>query len=342
MDFVSIQPTLEDYWRSIILFGKNSATYKFSLAKTLLEIAPVGKSFVSWEELAEPFSRNITEHLKVAEKQGTSNSSEFLDACRKFNVGKVSKDELINATVKLGFTNVISAFHVVGSSPLNAKFFEGDRKTDSGITLTDNLYKMLGSCQCESLPQEVEARWRLVETAWGLDLSRNLVSVEYAPDTTGLVVPQSLQLRRVTVTSCRDALNGYQKGKCFYCFQDISVEPASPNLADVDHFLPFVLAKERVLSGLDGVWNLVLACQKCNRGSNGKFDQTPHIRYLNRLHKRNEFLINSHHPLRETLMAQTGMNPIKRHNRLQTIYSKARQSLIHEWKADYEEYPPAF
>lgn len=338
VDFVSIQPTLEDYWRSIILFGRNSATYKFSLAKTLLEIAPLGKSFVSWEELAEPFSRHITEHLKLAEKQGTSNSSEFLDACRRFNIGEISKDELINATVQLGFTNVISAFHVVGSSALDTKFFEGDRKTDSGITLTDNLYKMLGSCQCESLPQEVEARWRLVETAWELDLSRNLVSVEYAPDTNGLV----LQLRRVTVTSCRDALNGYQKGKCFYCFRDISIELGSPILADVDHFLPFVLAKERVLPGLDGVWNLVLACQQCNRGLNGKFDRIPHTRYLTRLYKRNEFLINSHHPLRETLMAQTGMKPMKRHNHLQTTYSKARQSLIHEWKSDYEEYPPAF
>ncbi|MHA7941729.1 hypothetical protein ACJOV8_001445 [Formosa sp. 3Alg 14/1] len=30
-------------------------------------------------------------------------------------------------------------------------------------------------------------------------------------------------MRHKDITSVRDALNGYQKGKCFYSFQDISV-----------------------------------------------------------------------------------------------------------------------
>lgn len=51
---------------------------------------------------------------------------------------------------------------------------------------------------------------------------------------------------------------------------------------------------------LNGVWNLVLACPNCNRGANGKFAKVPSIKYLERLHKRNEFLISSHHPLRES------------------------------------------
>ena len=33
-------PSLDSYWRSIILFGRNVASYKFALAKSLLEIAP--------------------------------------------------------------------------------------------------------------------------------------------------------------------------------------------------------------------------------------------------------------------------------------------------------------
>ena len=31
------QLTLENYWRGLILFGKNSTSYKFALAKALLE-----------------------------------------------------------------------------------------------------------------------------------------------------------------------------------------------------------------------------------------------------------------------------------------------------------------
>ena len=30
-------PQLESQWRAIILFGKNSATYKFAFAKSLLD-----------------------------------------------------------------------------------------------------------------------------------------------------------------------------------------------------------------------------------------------------------------------------------------------------------------
>jgi len=31
---------LEDYWRAIILRGRNVASYKFALAKTLLDLKP--------------------------------------------------------------------------------------------------------------------------------------------------------------------------------------------------------------------------------------------------------------------------------------------------------------
>ena len=36
--------TNETIWRSIILFGKNTASYKFSLAKGILDLAKQGKS----------------------------------------------------------------------------------------------------------------------------------------------------------------------------------------------------------------------------------------------------------------------------------------------------------
>jgi len=104
--------------------------------------------------------------------------------------------------------------------------------------------------------------------------------------------------RRKSVTGSRGALNGYQKGKCFYCFRDICIDSnhASP---DVDHFFPHVLKHYDFGPLIDGVWNLVLACRECNRGAGGKSARVPSLRLLERLWRRNEYLISSHHPLRD-------------------------------------------
>jgi len=39
-EFLSREPTLDDYWRGIILYGRNVASYKFALAKALLDLSP--------------------------------------------------------------------------------------------------------------------------------------------------------------------------------------------------------------------------------------------------------------------------------------------------------------
>jgi hypothetical protein len=71
-NFLDQQRTLENYWRAVILFGQNVASYKFALGKSLIELSAAGQSAVSLEELADPFSRHIVEHLGRAPKQGTS------------------------------------------------------------------------------------------------------------------------------------------------------------------------------------------------------------------------------------------------------------------------------
>lgn len=110
--FEQVKPTNESYWRSIILFGQNVASYKFALAKSLLEISENEQTFVKLEDLAVPFSQHIIEHLKISDKQSTSSTSKFLDACRKSNLQSISDNELITETVSRGFVNVIDAFHV--------------------------------------------------------------------------------------------------------------------------------------------------------------------------------------------------------------------------------------
>jgi len=142
-------------------------------------------------------------------------------------------------------------------------------------------------------------------------------------------------MKRTDVTSVRDSLNGYQKGKCFYSFKDISVVPGSKNLCDVDHFLPHINKEKHSQNGanINGVWNLVLADSSVNRSKNAKI---PKKRFLQRLHNRNEFYIESKHPLAETIINQTGKTERQRIAFLNKQYQIALDSSIITWQPDIE------
>jgi hypothetical protein len=62
---------------------------------------------------------------------------------------------------------------------------------------------------------------------------------------------------------------------------------------------------------------------------------------LERLHARNEFLITSHHPLRETLMFQTGATVQERVSFLQSNYAAAVSGRVARW-APEQRAAPAF
>jgi hypothetical protein len=112
MEFYQKDLSQETLWRSVILFGRNVASYKFALAKSLLELAERGATRVSLEELAPLYSDAICEHIKISPVQGTFKSSKFLNACNDYNSERITEEQIVGETVKLGFSNVIDAFHV--------------------------------------------------------------------------------------------------------------------------------------------------------------------------------------------------------------------------------------
>ncbi|MBM9536744.1 HNH endonuclease domain-containing protein [Desulfobulbus alkaliphilus] len=329
-NFYEITPTLDNYWRAIILFGKNSASYKFALAKSLYDLNS-SQELIKLDDLAIHFSKHLTEHLSHSEKQGTFGNSRFLNSCLAFNKNEISKNELIEQTVKLGFQNVIDAFHNVHGNEIPHRFFLDERKPNGGIRLTDNFFKLKESGIFKDLISETEARWRLVETAWNLKIPTKVLSIDYNKKNKIFEVNHSSS-RRITVTSARDALNGYQKGKCFYCFKEIMINNFGFDSVDVDHFFPHKLKLCTEYKPIDGVANLVLSCKECNRGESGKFDRIPTLNFLERLHKRNEYLIQSHHPLRETLMVQTGFTEKNRVAFLQDAYNCASVTVTSKWQ----------
>ncbi|MEO0036826.1 MAG: hypothetical protein RIQ59_37 [Bacteroidota bacterium] len=328
-------PSIESQWRAIILFGKNSATYKFAFAKSLLELVEKEKTRISLAELAIPFAHNIVTHLKENDKQGSSSSSTFLNACRSHIKGELTEHQLHGITEKFGFVNVVDAFQNVNGSTIPNLFYEKDYKAGKkDIVITDDLLKLKELYQFQNFNQEVEARWKLVETAWNLNINPNLLEVKYDEDKSLFFLENDF-MRRIDITSVRDSLNGYQKGKCFYSFKDISVVKGSPDLCDVDHFLPHLNKEVHAKHGanINGVWNLVLTDSFMNKEKSAK---VPEKRFLDRLYNRNEFYIESKHPLAETIINQTGKTKQERIRFLQKQYQLAYDASIQTWKPSEE------
>jgi hypothetical protein len=336
--FALEQPSIDSHWRALILFGRNVASYKFALGRSLLELGQAGREQVSLEELAVPFSEHLCAHLRAADRQATSPGSRFLDACRAHDRGELSAEQLIETTARLGFNNVIDAFHVLDGIELEDRFFIDERQSGGGIRLTDRVLELASDEAATTLASEVESRWALVETAWELNLPRDLLTVEY-DDQTQLL--RAANRRRAPITAARGALNGYQKGACFYCYRPISTETGSSILGEVDHVFAWSTGPTVGGAPIDGVWNLVLACRGCN-GWHAKSNRPPHARFVERLHRRNEFLIASQHPLRPTLMAQTGSSEGDRAATLKRAFDEVTVRGVRvEWEPP-EEYPPRF
>jgi hypothetical protein len=336
-EFQINDPSLESQWRSLILFGKNSATYKFAFAKSLLELIERETTSISLKELAKPFSKNITEHLKSSDRQGNSNSSKFLNVCRDYNNKIIDEAQLLKQTERLGFVNVVDAFQNVNGGQIPNLFYEKDYSgRNKRIVITDDLLRLKDSFHFQNFENETEARWKLVETAWNLKINPNILEVKYDQDASLLFLENDF-MKRVDITSVRDSLNGYQKGKCFYSFMDISIIQGSADICHVDHFLPHVNKQVHAKNGanINGVWNLVLAHSTMN-STKEKGAKVPNKKYLERLFNRNEFYIISKHPLAETIINQTGRTKDLRRTFLEYQYNLALENSIVTWTPSEE------
>jgi hypothetical protein len=205
--FVHTQPSRGAFWRAIILFGRNSASYKFAFGQALLDLAAQGKSRIRLSELAQPFSQSICQHLREVDRQGTGSRSKFLDACRAHIRGEIDLTQLTDVTTKLGFQNVVDAFHVVNDAPVNLRFYEDNRRGAGELVLTDDLVALAQSGERIALADETESRWRLVETAWNTRLPSGLLMIEHDPELESLFATAPDRDRRA-VTSSRSALSG--------------------------------------------------------------------------------------------------------------------------------------
>ncbi len=294
--------------RSILLFGRNTATYKFALCEAILKSS--GKSELKYEELYPGFVAALARHVKEhpIQESGAKPGALVL-ACKQYNEGVINTSRLMDIAAQVVPRYVFDAFHNVGNGTLEGTYrlFE-HQKSDKKIVICDPLLEIINDGDArEVLLSENEARWNIVEVAWQSGLPPSLVTYN---ETTGQFDRDAGSSGRRGLAPAREVLLPYQKGLCFYCDRVLSRIDGKDNdhFPDVDHFIPRSII-EGLNSGIlrrinaDNVWNLVIACRKCNRGEGGKFDRIPDKKYFAKLTERNEQFAEEHkHTMRIAVM----------------------------------------
>ncbi len=278
-----------DYWKAIILYGLNQATYKIALGKTLLQLSHAGKNTVDWNTLARTFLNNYIERLKTNPMPQQTNPARRTVMERinqQLLLGTITYEGAVERVETDGFNDVVPRFHTIGLDTKLAagafyQFEHGKR-----LYIKDSLFK-INETHGDELYSELEARWSLLEGAFTL----NHGNWELANDIRDIYLFQGYE-RRLPITRNIPFLKGYQGNVCFYCGEEISNDDIH-----VDHVLP------RQLMMHDEVWNLVLSHSLCNMS---KEDALVGPHYVEKLIARNENIMGSNHPWKKKISSALG------------------------------------
>jgi hypothetical protein len=310
-----------DYWKGIVLFGLNAATYKMALAKTLLEFSSKQQNKIGWAELSETYFNNYIERIgnRNMPQQGNPHRLTVIERiCSEYNLGKITKEQAVNKVADKAFVDVIPRFQTIGTNKLIVKqhFYEFD--FGKSLSLKDSLLSFEGKQQVE-LFSEVEARWSLLEGAFSINQSQ----FELANDVREIYLQEGYD--RKPLTSNIPFLSGYQGNTCFYCGEAIF------DKVHVDHVLP------RQVINHDEIWNLVLSHEECNLLKSDKL-VGPH--FMDKLIARNENIMGSNHPWKQKISNKLGNTPKKRSSSIQQHYDKVKTVLGSYYWGGVESYNP--
>ncbi|RDU38913.1 HNH endonuclease [Neobacillus piezotolerans] len=296
----------EDFWRAVILYGLNQATYKIALGESLIRFSEKGKNFISMNELAEDFFNMYLDRLKNGKPQlaNPNRKTAMERIISLYNLNKLSKTQAIERVEREAFNDVIERFHTVDKVEIPLKFYE---KTKEGLVILDNIYEVFSDAKNFELKQELKSRWDLLESAFEIKHGES----ELINDIRKFYLLKGYE--RTDITHNRSVLYGYQNGVCFYC-----AELMMEKDIHVDHVIP------RQLIHNDEVWNLVLSHGYCNTS---KSDYLPNKNYILKLIERNEYLIKSNHPISNKLKLQLGNTPKHRMSFVFKVYEDAQKVL---------------
>jgi 5-methylcytosine-specific restriction endonuclease McrA len=313
-----------DYWKAIVLFGLNTATYKIALGEVLLDLAQHGTSTVYWDALSEAFLDKYVERLSrentMPQQAHAGRLTVMERVVKKLTAVPHSRDEAISIVGQEGFNNVIPRFQTIGRHRdlVGDRFYEiefGKR-----LILKDSLH-VVATHNIAALQDELETRWNLLEGAFLIkndawNLSNDLRMTFIAGGS-----------RRRDLTGNIPFLNAYQCNICFYCGQEINYEDIH-----VDHVLPRQVVQH------DEIWNLVLAHSFCNLH---KSDHLVADHFIEKLSFRNENIMGSSHPWKKKIALTLGDTATQRRTRLRKEYNTVAGILGKYYWGGSSSYNPA-
>ena len=311
----------EDYWRAIILYGLNQATYKIALGKSLIALCEKEKTVFDWSDLSSEFLRQYRHRLNRSNpmpQQAISSRRTVMEAVvSELQLGRLSETDAVEKVGVEAFNDVIHRFHtVLGLSDTQGKFYTVN--FGRSIALTDDFYRIVESSK-SSLLDELNSRWSLLEGAFSIKAGNYQLANE---------IRETYLLRgteRKSLTNNIPFLQGYQGNVCFYCGEEMVESDIH-----VDHVLPRTIVRH------DELWNLVLAHGICNER---KSDALVPTHYMAKLIARNENIIGSNHPWKAKLIAQLGRTTAQRTSAAMAEFEKVKSVGLRWWEA--ESYNPA-
>ncbi len=312
----------EDYWRSIILYGLNQATYKIALGKTLVSLSERNINHVPWDVLSLEFLEQYQKRLNVEEpmpQQANPLRRTFMErAVRKLDLGSTDLEETIFNVGKEGFNDVIRRFHNIAKfTDFQGKFYSYD--FGKSITLTDNLHNVVEQHNKDILV-ELDSRWALLEGAFTIKADNYELANEILD--TYLLKGEE----RKNLTNNIPFLQGYQGNICFYCAEKIEEGDCH-----VDHVLP------RMVLNHDQIWNLVLAHSYCNMS---KSDKVVGEHFMEKLIQRNENIMGSNHPWKHKISSDLGRTKKLRASNLLSHYENVKSVLGNNYWFGTSSYNP--
>jgi len=315
--------TTSDYWKALILYGLNQATYKIALGKTLLTLAERRENTVSWESLSDEFLSQYTKRLEAASPMPQQAMPGRLTVMERI-VSKLSLEQISHheAVVEVGqeaFKDVILRFdNLAGLSEVKGKFYTFDfGKT---ITLSDDLFRITDGSTVD-LEDELGARWDLLEGAFAIRAE----NFDLGNDERLTYLINGYERRDITGNIA--FLQGYQGNLCFYCGGEITSGDIH-----VDHVLPRQVVQH------DEIWNLVLAHSLCNAQ---KSDKIVGDHFMQKLIARNENIMGSNHPWKKKISEQLGADRASRASALRGHYDRVKTVRGGDYWGGSEGYNPA-
>ena len=236
----------------------------------------------------------------------------------EISVGKKRKEDSLEFIKENALKNMVfKHFNVLYRNPIKEPFFS--LSDDSRyLVLHPNLLTLAENKeQPEILHGELSSRWDLLEHAF-----------EKTNNTDTLDIDEYLRhiitgVQRTNLTKLIPTLNGYQQNRCFYCGEELYD-------IEVDHVIPRQALRH------DEIWNLILAHELCNQS---KDDNLPPSHFLDNIIARNEFLIASAHPIKDTLIQQLGKTPSQRRQKIINEYQYAKGKIGRIWGGN-DKYDP--